>query len=143
MEFIGAAAALTQLAKYGIDIANGIPEFSRRLRNAPASVQEWTDHTSLLVSLTQILQQQPTLLQHVQPEIIVRLHTYAEKVASLLQQLTAAAKDGKMERMKKRVQIVRKEKEVEKALKSIGLVSNALQAHLLYVCSSKSKFILC
>ncbi|KAF1967856.1 hypothetical protein BU23DRAFT_658064 [Bimuria novae-zelandiae CBS 107.79] len=140
VEYIGAAAAVAQLAKYGLDIANGIPEIATRVRQAPALLRRWTDHASLLVSLAQTLHHRPALLRHVQPEVIARLSTEAGSVASLLRDLVTHAGDGRAARIRKRIHILRKENEIDKALGSIAVVGHALQAHILLP-RRKSSFI--
>ncbi|KAK7185293.1 hypothetical protein PSPO01_08810 [Paraphaeosphaeria sporulosa] len=132
MEFVGAIAALTQLAKYGFELANSIPETRRRLRHAPTLLREWNDRASLLASLAETLQNQPALVPRVQPEIIARLVGDVRHVASLLQDLAVATEDGKMVRVKKRVHIIRKERDINKALGSIGHLESALQAQILF-----------
>jgi hypothetical protein len=130
-EFVGLVAAVTQLAKYSVDIANGLPNFTRRMRNASLSVQQWSDHAALLYSLAQTLRSQPDLPDQSRHDIIDRCRLEAEILGGVLKGLSIDSADGRFARLKKKLAIVQKEKEIYNALESIGQRSGVLQQQLL------------
>jgi hypothetical protein len=130
-EIVGLVAAVTQLAKYSVDIANGLPNFTRRMRHASLSVQQWSDHAALLCSLAQTLRSQPDLPDQIHRDIIDRCRLEAENLGGVLKGLSIDSSDGRFARLKKKVTIVQKEKEIYNAIVSIGQRSGVLQQHLL------------
>lgn len=131
VEFVGAAAALTQLAKYSIELANGAPEFARRLRQAPVLARQWNDHATLLVGLGQTMQSCGGLTDHVTVDILDRCKNEADELHLLLRDLAIATGDGRLVKVKKKISIIWKEKEIERLLLSIGQRSDVLQKHAL------------
>jgi hypothetical protein len=129
-EIVGLVAAVTQLAKYSVDIANGLPNFTRRMRHASLSIQQWSDHAALLCSLAQTLRSQPDLSDQIHRDIIDRCRLEAENLAGVLKGLSIDSSDGRLARLKKKVTIVQKEKEIYNAIVSIGQRSGVLQQQL-------------
>ena len=130
-EVVGALAAFTQLAKYSFDIANGVPELTRRLRQAPQLVRQWNDHVTLVVSLAQLMTDQASFIDQSNTEILERCCNEAIELHSLLESLMTATGDGMLVRVKKRLLVLHKEKEVERILYSIERRSNGLQKQIV------------
>jgi hypothetical protein len=131
VEFIGAAAAIPQLAKYGLSAINTIPDFYRRFQRAPNTLHQWHDDVSLLVSLAKSYRLQPNLVGQVPVDIIDRFSESAEDLALQFEKLTVIPADGSFSRLKKNLGIIRKEREINHALVSIVQRSTLISSHLL------------
>jgi hypothetical protein len=141
VEFIGAAAAIPQLAKYSFSAFNTIPDLHRRIHKAPHTLRQWHDDASLLVSLAQSYQLQPDLMGQTSCGIIDRFSKNSEELRSCFQKYLDDPADGKLSRFKKSIGVVRKEKEFSQALTSIvqrnALISSRLIAYACHHVKSR------
>jgi len=126
-EFLGAAAGLTQLAKYSLDICNGTADLARRMRQAPTLLQQQRDHASSIICLLQTLRAHATCIDQIAQDALGRCIEEADKIHASLTELAVLADDGKFTRVRKKFVLVRKEKEIDKLLCSIGQRSSILQ----------------
>jgi tetratricopeptide (TPR) repeat protein len=142
VEFIGAAAAIPQLAKYSFSAFNTIPDLHRRVQKAPTTLRQWHDDASLLVSLAQSYQVQPCLVGSVSCGIIDRFSENAEDLRASFQKYLVVSADGKLSKLRKSIGVVRKEKEFNQAMTSViqrnTLISSCL---LAYVCFRESSSV--
>jgi hypothetical protein len=119
VEFIGAAAAIPQLAKYSFSAANAIPDFARRVRKAPITQDRWIEQATLLTSTSLEACRQLNSNVVLSP-IIDRLTEELNSVRSLLQETTINTNDGKIAKMRKNIRVVRQETELNKEMLAIS-----------------------
>ena len=119
VEFIGAAAAALQLARYSVSAANAVPDFARRVRKAPVTQDRWTDQATLLTTTSQQAYQHINGSTALSP-IINRLTEHLECVRSQLHQTALDTDDGKIARLRKKIRVVRRENELDKEIQAIS-----------------------
>ncbi|CAN9239061.1 unnamed protein product [Alternaria alternata] len=119
VEFIGAAAASLQLAKYSFSAANAVPDFAQRVRNAPITQGRWIDQATLLTKAS--LEACRQLNTNVIPSPIMdRLTEDLNSVQSVLHKSTIHTDDGRIAKMWKNIRVVRKETELNKEMLAIS-----------------------
>ncbi|RYO26264.1 hypothetical protein AA0113_g2792 [Alternaria arborescens] len=119
VEFIGAAAAIPQLVKYGFSAANAVPDFARRVRKAPITQDRWIDQATLLTNAS--LEACRQLNTNVIPSPIMdRLTEDLNSVQSVLHKTTIHTNDGRIAKMWKHIRVVRKETELNKEMLAIS-----------------------
>lgn len=119
VEFVGAAAASLQLAKYSFSAANAIPDFAQRVRKAPTTQGRWIDQATLLTNASLGAYRQ--LNTNVIPSSIMdRLTEDLNNVQSVLHKSTIRTDDGRIAKMWKNIRIVRKETELNKEMLAIS-----------------------
>ncbi|CAN9175373.1 unnamed protein product [Alternaria alternata] len=119
VEFIGAAAAIPQLAKYSFSVVNAVPDFTRRVRKAPATQDRWIDQATLLTNIS--LEACRQLNTNVIPSpIIDRLTEDLNSVQSVLHKTKIHTDDGRIAKMWKNIRVVRKETELNKEMLAIS-----------------------
>jgi hypothetical protein len=119
VEFIGAAAASLQLAKYSFSAANAIPDFAQRVRKAPTTQGRWIDQATLLTNAS--LEAYKQLNTNTIPSTIIdHLTEDLNSVQSELRKTTIHTDDGRVAKMWKNIRIVRKETEVNKEMLAIS-----------------------
>ena len=119
VEFIGAAAAGLQLAKYSFSAANAVPDIARRVHKAPITQGRWIDQATILTTTSQEAYQEINSNTALSP-IIDRLTKDLECVRSQLQQTTMNTDDGKIARLRKRIMVVRRESELNQEMQAIS-----------------------
>jgi hypothetical protein len=139
VEFIGAAAASLQLAKYSFNAANAVPDFARRVRKAPAIQGRLTDQATLLTNAS-LETCRPVNNNFIPSPVMDRLTEDLNSVQSLLHKTTIRTDDGKIAKIWKSVRVVRKETELNKEMLAISQ-RIVLCAHLvtLSACSLRLK----
>lgn len=130
VEYIGAVAAIPQLAKYSYNAINSVPDFTKRLRKAPETLQQWHDHASLLTSLVESWQAQPEFVNQISSDLLHRFGEDAEELRKLFEKMSEATADGRFLRIKKHINVVRKEKELNQILASIAQRSSLISSYL-------------
>jgi hypothetical protein len=119
VEFIGAAAASLQLAKYSFSAVNAVPDFARRVRKAPTTQGRLIDQATLLTNAS--LETCRPLNNNVIPSSIMdHLTEDLNSVHSVLHKTTIHTDDGKIAKIWKNVRVVRKETELNKEMLAIS-----------------------
>ncbi|CAN9171109.1 unnamed protein product [Alternaria alternata] len=119
VEFVGAAAASLQLAKYSFSAANAIPDFAQRVRKAPTTQGRWIDQATLLTNAS--LEAYRQLNTNVIPSTIMdHLTEDLNSVQSVLRKTTIHTDDRRIAKMWKNIRVVRKETELNKEMLAIS-----------------------
>lgn len=119
VEFIGAAAAIPQLAKYTFSVVNAVPDFMHRMRKAPSTQRQWDDQATLLVSLSQKFHLQPSAGNAISPAILDRLDDDLKRVIPFLRDTTIGVSDSGLAKIRKKFAIVRKEAKINQVLTTV------------------------
>ncbi|CAN9132245.1 unnamed protein product [Alternaria alternata] len=119
VEFIGAAAASLQLAKYSFSAANAVPDFAQRVRKASITQDRWIDQATLLTKASlEACRQLDT--NFIPSPIMDRLTEDLNSVQSVLHKSTIHTDDGMIAKMWKNIRVVRKETELNKEMLAIS-----------------------
>jgi hypothetical protein len=116
VEYVGAAAAVSQLAKYGLSTANSVPDFVRRVKKAPVTQLQWSTQLSLLTSLSQEVHKQSVHSGAISSTILSHIADELSKISPSLRDTEIDADDGRLARMRKKIRVVGKETDINKDL---------------------------
>ncbi|OAL44467.1 TPR-like protein [Pyrenochaeta sp. DS3sAY3a] len=131
VEYIGAVAAIPQLAKYSYAAVTSIPDLKRRLRKAPDTLRHWQDDATLLISLTESLQARPDLVHQIPTDLLDRIDHDAKEFQNVLVQVSSSASNGRISHLKANIGILRKERQIRQALATISQRSSLISCQLL------------
>ncbi|CAN9174328.1 unnamed protein product [Alternaria alternata] len=130
VEWIGVAAAIPQLAKYGVGAANAVPDFARRVRKAPTTQERWTDQENLLTNLSLEARKQANFMS-TSSAIIDRLSEDLNNCQTILRSTAIDTNDGKVTRLRKKLRVARKQDEMDSEILSLsqrGILCSLLAA---------------
>ncbi|CAO2655105.1 Nn.00g101690.m01.CDS01 [Neocucurbitaria sp. VM-36] len=114
VEFIGAAAAIPQLAKYTFSAVNTVPDLMRKVRKAPITQRQWDDQAILLASLSERFHLRPSSTSTIPPVILDRIDDDLNNILPFLRNTTIDTSDGRLARIRKKIAIVRRESEMNR-----------------------------
>lgn len=131
VEYIGAVAAIPQLAKYSYAAVTSIPDLKRRLSKAPDTLRHWQDDATLLISLTESLLLRPDLVHRIPPDILDRINDDAKEFQNALDTVSSATSTGTIGKLKANIGILRKERQFRQTLATAAQRSSVISCHLL------------
>lgn len=113
---IGAAAAITQLIRYGFEITMFLSALPRQLRSTPQQIQDWTNRTNAMLSLLLLVKSSMTNLDQDCLFVFEQCEAKIQHIQAIVEALPTSPHRNIKDRMTEITLVFRRKMEIETLL---------------------------